>query len=170
MTWKVADFGLTTEGSSQSCSTRYKRGTPSYRAPELLKQSATFNNKVDIFAMGCILFELVSDGEKAFCGDIGVLDYAQSRSSIASLIGSRLSSSVRSIYFPDIRVMLSRVASQRPTAKFAQIRFSIHRAISVADLCKDTKEHNCAVNAYNFAIGKGAPKHLPEPWGMLYGG
>src|SRR5271170_2552875 len=34
--WKIADFGLTTEGSStRSHTTQYAHGTPSYRAPEI---------------------------------------------------------------------------------------------------------------------------------------
>ena len=37
------------------------RGTTGYRAPELLPfGSATYNNKVDIWALGCILFEIVT--------------------------------------------------------------------------------------------------------------
>ena len=36
--WKIGDFGLTMEGTSQrGHTTRYARGTSSYRAPELLR-------------------------------------------------------------------------------------------------------------------------------------
>jgi len=58
-TWKVCDFGITTEGTSrQDHATRYQRGTSGYRAPEIIKTPSTYNNKVDIWALGCILFEL----------------------------------------------------------------------------------------------------------------
>src|SRR5271170_1771242 len=60
-TWKIADFGFSTNRSSKTTMVIQKgRGTPSYRAPELLTFTnvATFNDRVDIWALGCILFEL----------------------------------------------------------------------------------------------------------------
>jgi serine/threonine protein kinase len=73
--WKIADFGLTTEGTSQrSYTTHYSRGTSSYRAPELVR-SGTYNNKVDIWALGCILYEIVTL-RKAFSTDNAVYEYS----------------------------------------------------------------------------------------------
>jgi serine/threonine protein kinase len=73
--WKIADFGLTTEGTSQrSYTTHYSRGTSSYRAPELVR-SGTYNNKVDIWAIGCILYEVVTL-QKAFSTDNAVYEYS----------------------------------------------------------------------------------------------
>ena len=76
--WKLADFGLSNEGSSQNLPTEYSRGTPSYRAPELMDSDgdpAMYNNKVDIWAMGCILYEL-STGTRAFKTDRAVISYS----------------------------------------------------------------------------------------------
>ena len=74
-TWKLGDFGLAAEGTSKRVQTsRYARGTASYRAPELVKDGK-FNNKVDIWAMGCILFEVVFR-KKAFDNDTAVYDYS----------------------------------------------------------------------------------------------
>jgi serine/threonine protein kinase len=54
--WKIADFGCTAEATSVHAPTTVMvRGTTSYRAPELLEQPGNFTNKVDIWAMGCIL-------------------------------------------------------------------------------------------------------------------
>ena len=73
--WKVGDFGLTAEGTSKKkWTTRYMRGTSSYRAPELIREQH-FTNKVDIFAFGCILFE-AAFSEKAFRDDFYVDRYA----------------------------------------------------------------------------------------------
>ena len=59
--WKLTDFGLTTEATSKvGRPTRYSRGTASYRAPELLTKNPIFTNKVDIWALGCILHELAT--------------------------------------------------------------------------------------------------------------
>jgi serine/threonine protein kinase len=73
--WKMADFGLTEEGTTRkSKSTKHAKGTASYRAPELAPpydQEAKFNQKVDIWAMGCILYEIIFQ-RQAFDDDYGV--------------------------------------------------------------------------------------------------
>jgi len=55
----LADFGITSEVMSTMMVTSFGRGTPGYRAPELLVQDE-YDNKVDIWAVGCILHELVT--------------------------------------------------------------------------------------------------------------
>lgn len=71
--WKVADFGLSTEGTAvRAKTTVLGRGTPGYRAPELLREEhATFNNKVDIWAMGCILYQIIENEIRAIICDEG---------------------------------------------------------------------------------------------------
>jgi serine/threonine protein kinase len=73
----VADFGLTAEGTSRrAMETVFARGTSSYRAPELVNPDGDkkFTNKVDIWAIGCILYELVCR-KKAFNNDYRVLQH-----------------------------------------------------------------------------------------------
>jgi serine/threonine protein kinase len=74
--WKLVDFGLTCEVTSKTLqSTEFANGTPGYRAPELLNEEKyTYNDKVDIWAMGCILYELVV-GKKLFPSDLTVLEH-----------------------------------------------------------------------------------------------
>jgi len=56
--------------------TQYSRGTSGYRAPELITEITNrYTNKVDIFAVGCIFFELVFR-TKAFRDDFAVRQYA----------------------------------------------------------------------------------------------
>jgi serine/threonine protein kinase len=76
--WKLADFGLTAEGTSRSAHTSHSsRGTGGYRAPELLQESkATCNNKVDIWSVGCVLYELVAE-DKLFATDWAAAEYAR---------------------------------------------------------------------------------------------
>lgn len=53
-------------------STPSSRGTPGYRAPELLREEgARFSPKVDIWALGCVMYELCT-GRKAFKDDFAV--------------------------------------------------------------------------------------------------
>ena len=59
--WKLTDFGLSAEATSRKHhTTRYSRGTGGYRAPELLHDPGKFSNKVDMWALGCVIFELVT--------------------------------------------------------------------------------------------------------------
>lgn len=75
--WKVADFGLTVEGASnRALSTHDSKGTPGYRAPELIRNDdrKRFTNKCDIWAIGVILYELIHR-EKPFADDYAVQTY-----------------------------------------------------------------------------------------------
>jgi serine/threonine protein kinase len=73
--WKLADFGICSEATSKGERiTTSRRGTPAYRAPELLRENATFTNKVDIWNLGCVLFELVQL-HPPFTSDWGVQQY-----------------------------------------------------------------------------------------------
>lgn len=89
MQWKIAEFGLTSEATSNRLVTSpYARGKPCYRAPELLSESKPcYNNKLDMFSLGCILYELVT-GEKAFSTDFAVFQYASSHVPPQSLVTS----------------------------------------------------------------------------------
>jgi serine/threonine protein kinase len=54
------------------------RGTSSYRAPEfLLEANPKYTNKVDMWALGCILYELVAR-TRAFRDDWNIILYAKS--------------------------------------------------------------------------------------------
>jgi serine/threonine protein kinase len=77
--WKVTDFGFTMEGSSRRALTSVaSRGTSSYRAPELLLETnAKYTNKVDMWALGCILYELVARA-RAFREDWHIVKYSES--------------------------------------------------------------------------------------------
>jgi serine/threonine protein kinase len=83
MQWKISDFGFTVEGSSKRAITsEFSRGTASYRAPELLDPvKYTYTNKVDLWALGCVIFELVAE-RKAFKDDIAVYDHARNKSAL----------------------------------------------------------------------------------------
>lgn len=76
--WKIADFGTASSATSKRLNTtRYSRGTAGYRAPEILVRDPKYSNKVDIFALGCIIYELVT-GERLFYDDVATASYGRS--------------------------------------------------------------------------------------------
>lgn len=96
--WKIADFGLTKEGSTgRAFTTVYSRGTDGYRAPELLKDcKAMYSNKVDIWAMGCVFYELAVK-HKPFSVDAVAKEYSAQH----IFSGQRLEISVACDTFPN---------------------------------------------------------------------
>ena len=54
-------------------------GGPCYQAPELVSGDHVYNNKVDIWALGCILYELVT-GKRLFRNDYAIEKYRDSNS------------------------------------------------------------------------------------------
>ena len=68
---KVADFGIarltTAEGSPIQTRTGVAMGTPAYMAPEQIRDASRVDRRADIFALGCILYELTT-GVRAFQG------------------------------------------------------------------------------------------------------
>jgi len=71
------DFGVTTEGSaSNEAFTVYIQGTSGYRSPEPINGSAAFTNKVDIWSLGCIVYELIV-GSQLFRNDCQVVEHGR---------------------------------------------------------------------------------------------
>jgi serine/threonine-protein kinase len=66
---KVADFGLVKSISSSRGNTQtgLAMGTPEYMAPEQIRDASDVDQRADMFALGCILYELVT-GERCFRG------------------------------------------------------------------------------------------------------
>jgi serine/threonine protein kinase len=108
-TWKIADFGLTAAATSKlAVTTLYQRGTPGYRAPEILSDDPKFTNKVDIWAMGCILFRLCT-GDHLFKNDFDVKEFEE-----FDLVKFGLDSFLSKICGSSYRRMLAGNASERP--------------------------------------------------------
>ena len=69
---KVADFGLARvldDGTdARRTRTGVAMGTPAYMSPEQVRDAKNVDERTDIFALGCILYELVT-GHRTFPGD-----------------------------------------------------------------------------------------------------
>lgn len=72
--WKLTDFGISAQATSGTVSTEWSRGTQGYRAPELLQENAKFSNRVDMWALGSVVYELAV-GTRVFSDDWAVGDH-----------------------------------------------------------------------------------------------
>jgi len=76
--WKIADFGISTAGTSKRLiATNERRGTAYYSAPEILLSEGSipsYTNKVDIWGLGTILYELWT-GKRPFQTSHHVIQY-----------------------------------------------------------------------------------------------
>lgn len=122
LVWKLSDFGFTSEATSRSLlSSKDGRGTPSYRAPELLAFSDTpaFNKKVDIWSMGCIMYELTLR-KRAFGNDYATMEYKMeyrtSQKPISVILDESFGEQCKESIVTNITSMIQIEPSRRPSA------------------------------------------------------
>lgn len=110
--WKLTDFGLTSEAAASRLYTTTKaRGTPGYRAPEV-DLHKKFNNKVDIWSMGCVLHELAV-GRPAFGSDLELASYCFMNQPYEAILDERFNDSVATY----ISGAISRTLAHNPAAR-----------------------------------------------------
>jgi hypothetical protein len=99
--------------------TLFSRGTSGYRAPEVLREEAIYTNKVDIWAIGCIIYELAA-GNKAFHEDWAVREYAFGSDEISLREINGWPSFANSQLFDLLKQLLQKEWDKRPDAKSLQ--------------------------------------------------
>lgn len=123
--WKIADFGLSSPtGPGGLNETSQRRGSGGYSAPELLK--GTYGRGVDIWSMGCILYEMAS-GKKAFLYEGEIWGYYFGQKSI-QMSFDKIQSDERAkdCVSRFVSAMLCIEPSQRPEATYLYAQFSNH--------------------------------------------
>ena len=90
-------------------------GSSGYRAPELIDSSGRYTNKVDIWAMGCVLYELVTR-ERAFKDDWEVFKYLHSGTSKEVVLDLAFDEGSTQAITSHIVTMLQIDSSVRPSA------------------------------------------------------
>ena len=152
--WKISDFGLTSEGTSRfAYTTQFARGTECYRAPELMKDMGSVTQSSDVWALGCIFYELVFK-IRAFRSDFDVFNYIHSKRvpTIHSLSGS---GRIRSYIKEFIYRMLEINWWERPsTSDILAALESVSNLASTILLC-DT-EPEVSVSKFDHVDGSGA--------------
>ena len=107
---KLSDFGISTmlSGSRSQASTLV--GTPAYLSPELC-QGHAYNQKSDIWSLGCVLYEL--------CTLRRVFDAATLHSLVLAIMQGRWAAPLPAHYSPNLRALVARMLhlepAQRPT-------------------------------------------------------
>jgi len=122
----IADFGLTTEGTSKHpIITVNASGTPSYRAPELIRGvDFVYTNKVDLWALGCIFYELLF-GRKAFAGDFTVREYSASSELLGIPVTSAILGNI-SGWLDAIKTILRRTLDKDPSKRGSAREIRVH--------------------------------------------
>lgn len=77
----------------------HKGGTEGYKAPELVNSGSTYTDKVDIWALGCIIYELAT-GKKAFVNDEMTREFAYQARKKEHRNGTHLESFFKRERFP----------------------------------------------------------------------
>lgn len=127
--WKLADFGLSVEGSSKTNRlTTSSKGTPGYRSPELLEfegEPSQHTNRVDIWAMGCILYQLVT-GTQLFKSDWAVIYHVYDAKSVDVSLDNTFDADSTQIITKYIVDMLQVKPAERPSAATLSMKFNRH--------------------------------------------
>lgn len=128
--------------------THYSRGTSSYRAPELLRAEPTFNNKVDIWSLGCVLHELATF-KVAFCDDWVVLQYGhEADTRLAIKIDPTKSEFLEYHLCENIHELLHRSPSHRPRASMLVHRFSFYSRLLEVEQLQDIQSYPSYIESY----------------------
>jgi serine/threonine protein kinase len=142
--WKLADFDLTSEGSATKPNfTQNARGTPSYRPPELfVENNVGFTNKLDVWSMGCILYELAVR-KRAFRDDFAVFNHSRSGQSLSIVldsfdepVASQITSSVHSMLAIDPTIRPSASDLLKEFKRFSEKEDTITSSTKISKVVK----------------------------------
>jgi len=144
--WKITDFGLTTWGTSTEAEPCPEgNGSTGYRAPEIILRKP-FTNTVDIWALGCILFEVAKNGRKAFQSDFRIRDYATTLPpSLESILDlTDLDQQLCGL----LKRMLQVAGSERPPAAIVRPEFEAGLWRNIGDALRNEGKINGSIKAY----------------------
>lgn len=111
----VADFGIAraiSGGGKALTQTGLAIGTPQYMSPEQAMGSTDIDGRVDIYALGCVLYEMIA-GEPPFTGPTAQAVVARSLTETA-----RPLSATRDGLSPRVSALVSKALSKSPADRF----------------------------------------------------
>jgi serine/threonine protein kinase len=130
-----------------------------YRSPEF--GTSTSNNKVDIWSLGCIFYEIVMK-KKAFTSYPDIQDYAHHLKRPALKLPTRTGVEPSEFLSALVAATLDREVKKRPSAK--EIQFEIQSNIWrwLAQKLSTDKDTAGAIKAFKIDIQKNS--HYPSVW------
>lgn len=159
--WKLADFALSTMVSSKSLGvTTSIGGTEGYLAPEFLIEigNPSYDNKVDIWALGCILYEFVV-GAQPFGTNYLTLQYKFTGLLPEITLDEYFSEAEKERVKSIVRRMLAIDPSARPPAKELVEEFSTNRQCTMTEPPQNVQIHQVfqALYIHSSDLGPRAP-------------
>jgi serine/threonine protein kinase len=165
--WKLADFGFSSEAHSKSFqASSNSKGTSGYRAPELLQETGGhYNTKVDIWAAGCILYELATN-QKAFPSDWAVFQYKTSGIIPDIVLDDAFNDNDKLSIRNSIHAMLQIFPDSRPSSAQLAKEFASNienlQIGSTPDVRVDRNFQNFQIQAKNPGQGPSTPSPLQK--------
>lgn len=68
---KIGDLGISKSVAIMTKNSSNFPGTVNYMSPEIIKEDRNYTNKIDVWALGCVIYELITL-EKLFDDVIGI--------------------------------------------------------------------------------------------------
>ena len=140
--WKLADFGLSKVVSSKSIgATTSIRGSSGYFAPEFLSnvgEVTSYTNKVDIWTLGCILYEFVV-GRRAFENEYFTVQYKFTGVLPEITLDQYFSDEDKELVQGAVTRMLNIEPSARPRATVLAEEFSMNRQRTMTALPQNVR-------------------------------
>lgn len=145
--WKIGDFGTTAEGNSGAVPRRSPRGTACYRAPELIREEPLYTTKADIWALGCILYELATR-KRAFVGDWNVDEYAKTKQGPEVHVPT-WPKDFQSHLSENVHELLAVDWHQRPFASVVRVTFNSYTRVLDPGIAQPLISHNESLPSYS---------------------
>lgn len=146
------------------------RGSPGYRAPELLKEQTAYSKETDIWALGCVMYELAY-GKPAFISDFAVSGFRSAEELSMPEIGKSSAGFSRMFRMDMLIPMLEPRYQKRPSAQ--QLVKSLLRNLSwlsnmlTTGASRESYLEGLAVD--NFQLGTDGPwKQIRPRWDDLF--
>ncbi len=138
----VADFGIARAvagGGKALTQTGLAIGTPQYMSPEQAMGATDVDGRVDIYALGCVLYEMVA-GEPPFAGPTPQAIMARSLTESARPLGT-----TREGLAPRVGAVVARALAKSPADRFQNAAEMVEAIHAAEDQTRDSSRETAVV-------------------------